>query len=149
MSKTGGLSQDGTLYRLLILTSHPRKEMSAQRGRQFIPRDVDAFLAAAEAEPTVHRPRAVFGNPDREGYGGGPWPFDHARAITDDGYRAGVYNAMVAEWTASNWKAAAQRELNDVWLFRRMAARWHRDVGKRRGYSYKQSLELILGRIPH
>lgn len=123
--------------------------MSAQRGQRWIVRDPDAFLAAAEAQPSVWYPRAEFGNPDSPGYGGGPWPFDHDRAILNDGYRAGVYNAMVSTWTASNWKAAAQRELNDVWLFRRMAARWHRDVGKRRGYSFQQSLALIMGRIPH
>jgi len=97
----------------------------------------------------VWYPRAEFGNPDSPGYGGGPWPFDRSKAILNDGYRAGVYNAMVATWTASNWKFYAQRLLNDVWLFRRMAARWHRDVGKRRGYTFQQSLALTMGRIPH
>jgi len=123
--------------------------MSAQRGQRWVVRDPDAFLAAAEAEPPVWYPRAEFGNPDSPGYGGGPWPFDRAKAIINDGYRAGVYNAMVATWTASNWKYAAQRELNDVWLFRRLAARWHRDVGKRRGYTFQQSLQLVMGRIPY
>lgn len=61
------------------------------------------------------RPKA-FANPNSWGYGGGetPWPFDRQKALHDGRYRAGIRNAIRAEWTASNWKYAARRLLLEV-----------------------------------
>lgn len=111
----------------------------------------DYVLAQAAAQPAFYSYEDAtpgFANPDAPGYGGGPWPFDRERAIFSDGYRRGVFNAMVARWTAQQWKRAAQELLDDVWRWRRIAARWHKDVGKRRGYTYEQSLHVVMGRIP-
>lgn len=61
------------------------------------------------------RPKA-FANPRSFGYGGGehPWPFSYRRAFWDARYRQGVKNAMKADWTASNWKYAAKKMLEDI-----------------------------------
>ena len=65
-------------------------------------------------EPAV-KPKA-YANPNGPGYGGGetPWPFDVKRAYVDGRYRAGVRNAMNADWTASNWKAATRAALRVI-----------------------------------
>lgn len=61
------------------------------------------------------KPKA-FANPMSWGYGGGetPWPFDVRRAYVDARYRTGIRNAIASDWTASNWKYVAQRELARV-----------------------------------
>jgi len=61
------------------------------------------------------KPKA-FANPNSFGYGGGetPWPFDRHRAYTDGRYRAGIRNALHADWTASNWKVAARSSLMQI-----------------------------------
>jgi len=61
------------------------------------------------------RPKA-FANPYSWGYGGGetPWPFDRQKAMRDGRYRAGIRNAIGADWTASNWKHAARSALLDL-----------------------------------
>lgn len=112
-------------------------------------RHPDYVLAQFAAQPgffSYEDAGPQLGNPDAPGYGGGPWPFDYHRALRSDGYRAGVYNAMRAVWTASNWKQATQDLLNHVWSMRRMAARWHNTVGFYRGYSFEESLDVVLGR---
>jgi len=60
-------------------------------------------------------PRA-FANPNSHGYGGqlAPWPFDHARALSDGRYRAGIRNAIASNWTASNWKYVARAQLQQI-----------------------------------
>ena len=63
------------------------------------------------------KPKAkAFANPRSHGYGGGetPWPFDRQRAMVDGRYRAGIRNAINADWTASNWQFVATRLLNEV-----------------------------------
>lgn len=67
--------------------------------------------------PKALRPKPkAFANPYSFGYGGGetPWPFDRRRAYTDPRYRVGIRNAILADWTASNWKFAAKRLLIEV-----------------------------------
>jgi len=61
------------------------------------------------------RPLA-FANPRSFGYGGGehPWPFSYRRAFWDARYRQGVKNAIKASWTASNWKYAARKLMEDL-----------------------------------
>jgi len=102
----------------------------------------DALIEAGEARGFQSN---VFANPDASGYGGGAWPFDMSKALFSDGYRAGVYNALQAEWTASNWKFAAQGLLDHVWSMRRTAARWHNSTGQQRGYTFKESLYVVWG----
>lgn len=112
-----------------------------------IPLNEEAADALLEEAETFENPNNVFGNPDSHGYGGGAWPFDMARALYNDGYRAGVYNAMQQDWTASNWRAATQRLLDHVWFMRRVAARFHNTTGLYRGYTYQESLYLVWGHI--
>lgn len=61
-----------------------------------------------------HKEPKPFANPLGKGYGGDkntPWPFDRARAYVDGRYRAGIRNAINADWPASNWKYVAR-----IWL---------------------------------
>ena len=60
---------------------------------------------AAQAERKSRKVLA-FANPLSWGYGGGetPWPFSYQKALRDGRYRAGIRNAIKADWTASNWK---------------------------------------------
>lgn len=119
-----------------------------QRSKHEALRHPDYVLAQFAAQPGffAYEDRAPeYGNPDSPGYGGGPWPFDKWQALYNDGYRAGVYNAMRAVWTASNWKQATQELLDEVWSMRRVAARWHNATGQYRGYAFQESLYLIWG----
>lgn len=62
-------------------------------------------------------PVKAFANPNGKGYGGDkstPWPFDRARAYRDGSYRAGIRNAINADWTAQNWKHHARQLLMEV-----------------------------------
>jgi len=75
----------------------------------------DIVFKTVPFPPPKAKPKA-FANPNSFGYGGGetPWPFDRKRAYTDGRYRAGIRNAIHADWTASNWKAAARSSLIQV-----------------------------------
>lgn len=64
-----------------------------------------------------HRELKPFANPLAKGYGGDkntPWPFDRNRALVDGRYRAGIRNAINADWPASNWKYYARLMLMEV-----------------------------------
>lgn len=68
-------------------------------------------------KPTFERDAdKAFANPFGKGYGDGeaPWPFAHNRAYRDGRYRAGLRNAIKANWTASHWKYYADRQLRYV-----------------------------------
>lgn len=83
----------------------------------------EALAQAIERAPVIRRPPKekvkpkAFANPYGRGYGDSeetPWPFDVKRAYVDGRYRAGIRNAINADWTASNWKFAARHELQQV-----------------------------------
>lgn len=64
-----------------------------------------------------HQQPKPLANPNAKGYGGDkdtPWPFDRARAYVDGRYRAGIRNAINADWPASNWKYHARLLLGEV-----------------------------------
>lgn len=65
---------------------------------------------------TVRPKPKAFANPNSFGYGGGqtPWPFDIEKARHDGRYRAGIRNAINADWTASNWKSVARSLLLEL-----------------------------------
>jgi len=67
------------------------------------------------AERAALKPKA-FANPNHHGYGGpeAPWPFDVKKAYNDGRYRAGIRNALGADWPASNWKYVARLLLLEV-----------------------------------
>lgn len=66
-------------------------------------------------ERRANRPIKAYANPRSWGYGGDetPWPFDYQRALQEPGYRWGINRAIMADWTAQNWKHAA-RDLLDM-----------------------------------
>jgi len=81
----------------------------------FVPKrlvDLTKPIIPPKPRKTRHVYKA-FANPRSHGYGGheAPWPFDRQKAINDGRYRAGIRNAINSEWTASNWKFVAKREL--------------------------------------
>lgn len=91
-----------------------------------------AFYAYADERPQ-------FWDKTSTGYGGSlEWPFDFHRAVMDDGYRRGVYNAMQAMWTSDNWKFHTQKQLDRVWRVRKRAAQY---VNKYRTVNFIQALE--------
>lgn len=76
----------------------------------------DYVLAQGALQPEVpyQYPAKVYSNPHDRGYGSVSWPFDYSRAIRLRGYREGVRRAIQASWTASNWKFAASKLLQQV-----------------------------------
>jgi len=69
-----------------------------------------------EAEKRERKEPLAYANPLSHGYGGGetPWPFDAQKALQDGRYRAGIRNAIRADWTAQNWKFEARRLLVQI-----------------------------------
>jgi len=83
----------------------------------FVPTNLVHYTPKPVAKPRPKQdPPKAFANPYAHGYGGGetPWPFDHTRAYRDGRYRAGIRNAINADWTASHWKYYANQQLNMV-----------------------------------
>lgn len=76
----------------------------------------------SQREYREQHPVKAFANPNHSGYGhsynrpdeGAPWPFDSRRAYRDGRYRAGIRNAINANWTAANWKYHARFELDRI-----------------------------------
>lgn len=84
-----------------------------------LPDSIVAAMSKTPKQPPPPQPRPkpkAFANFRSHGYGGPntPWPFDRIRAYNDPKYRAGIRNAIAADWTASNWKFDAQRLLLEV-----------------------------------
>lgn len=90
-----------------------------------IPAAVAAAIDRSPRQPPRYTPAdrrrdspvKAFANPRAKGYGGDddtPWPFDIGRARVDGRYRAGIRNAIRADWTAQNWKYYATRLLKEI-----------------------------------
>lgn len=96
------------------------------RYRRIVPNQQEADEILAGNEPAFYSyadQDPAFQDPTKEGFGGSEeWPFDARKCALDDGYRSGVYNAMLAVWVAPNWARAAQKGLDRVWRVRRRAA---------------------------
>lgn len=61
----------------------------------------------------VTKPKA-FANPLADGYGREEWPFSKTKALKDGRYRAGVRNAIRADWTDGYWKYQARKLMYEV-----------------------------------
>jgi len=76
------------------------------------PKYARVYTAAERKEKKAVK---AFADPLLSGYGAGPWPFDYEKALVDKRYRAGVTNAMEADWTSQNWKFATESLLSLVY----------------------------------
>jgi len=99
----------------------------------------ESVLRRAALDPGVDVRRPSFQNPAGPGYGSTQWPFDWHKAVWSDGYRSGVFNAMVADWTASNWKFATQKLLDQVWRLRAQA----RVLSNKSGVPFEEVLSIM------
>nr|DAV56496.1 MAG TPA: hypothetical protein [Cressdnaviricota sp.] len=90
-------------------------------GKQEVVMVSPALVAAIKRSPKLPSPKdkelkpiLAYANPEGAGYGSDGWPFDKKRAYTDGRYRAGIRNAMNADWTSQNWKFEARRLLQTI-----------------------------------